>query len=794
MLIFSLQTFSQGEANMWFFGVNAGLNFNTNPVTSILGLSLGHISTEGCATISDSNGNLLFYTNGVNVRNKNHQIMMNGNSMAGSNDSTQSSAIIPYPGTYNSETNCYDKYFLVTLNAYNLPNGNGVSYSEIDMTMDNGLGAVTQNKNIHLFGTRTTEKVCVVPHSNGCDYWVIFQVANSSDFYSYHISNNGFNTEPIISTTTVFATPGSGQLKASPNNKLLSCCVMSGNSPGLYVFNFDNNTGLVTEKFADTTIADIGGTSFSPNSKVLYGSNDKIYQFDMTTTTNDAFVNSKTLIATMGSFSFMQLAPDGKIYITRIQGFTALSAINNPNNLGEDCNFTFNSLVLGGFSMLGLPDHISRLSNEIIIENENCNTLQLALENNYNISNYNWEMSYTTDSQNIISISSEANPIFTIPNQTENYIITCKIESECYSDTFLLSFSPSNLSNTIMPSFVFSTNTYCQNQTPSVLPTTSLEGITGTWSPNTIDTSNIGVSTYVFTPYSGECAYPFTLETTVNPSVNITFSNASICNGETLNFPDTGSISGTWNPATISNTTSKTYTFTPNSPCGLASEWFVEVRNEQPINFAQTTICNGEEINFPNTNAIAGIWSPNTVSNTTSSNYTFTPINNCIQPSTWQVNVVHPATNLSLTTVNNSIVVNTENTIHQLLYQLNNGFTQFSNVFNQVNSGCHTVSVTDSFGCTQLSSTIFVLDYPKFFTPNNDGFNDYWNINLENSNSKLFIFDRYGKLIKQVFPNEIGWNGTYNNKQLPATDYWFVLEYDECGIQKTFKSHFSLLR
>jgi gliding motility-associated-like protein len=794
MLIFSLQTFSQGEANMWFFGVNAGLNFNTNPVTSILGLSLGHISTEGCATISDSNGNLLFYTNGVNVRNKNHQIMMNGNSMAGSNDSTQSSAIIPYPGTYNSETNCYDKYFLVTLNAYNLPNGNGVSYSEIDMTMDNGLGAVTQNKNIHLFGTRTTEKVCVVPHSNGCDYWVIFQVANSSDFYSYHISNNGFNTEPIISTTTVFATPGSGQLKASPNNKLLSCCVMSGNSPGLYVFNFDNNTGLVTEKFADTTIADIGGTSFSPNSKVLYGSNDKIYQFDMTTTTNDAFVNSKTLIATMGSFSFMQLAPDGKIYITRIQGFTALSAINNPNNLGEDCNFTFNSLVLGGLSMLGLPDHISRLSNEIIIENENCNTLQLALENNYNISNYNWEIAYATDSQNIISISSEANPIFTIPNQTENYIITCKIESECYSDTFLLSFSPSNLSNTIMPSFVFSTNTYFQNQTPSVLPTTSLEGITGTWSPNTIDTSNIGVSTYIFTPNSGECAYPFTLETTVNPSVNITFSNASICNGETLNFPDTGSISGTWNPATISNTISKIYTFTPNSPCGLATEWFVEVRNDQPINFAQTTICNGEEINFPNTNAIAGIWSPNTVSNTTSSNYTFTPTNNCIQPSTWQVNVVHPATNLSLTTVNNSIVVNTENTIHQLLYQLNNGFTQFSNVFNQVNSGCHTVNVTDSFGCTQLSSTIFVFDYPKFFTPNNDGFNDYWNINLENSNSKLFIFDRYGKLIKQVFPNEIGWNGTYNNKQLPATDYWFVLEYDECGIQKTFKSHFSLLR
>ena len=114
-----MSIFAQGESNIWYFGGNAGLNFNTSPPTPLFDLPITNtFSTEGCSTVSDSNGNLLFYTNGEKVWNKNFQIMFNGDHLSGHNSSTQSSAIIPYPGTYNSTENRFDKYFLVTLDQY----------------------------------------------------------------------------------------------------------------------------------------------------------------------------------------------------------------------------------------------------------------------------------------------------------------------------------------------------------------------------------------------------------------------------------------------------------------------------------------------------------------------------------------------------------------------------------------------------------------------------------------------------------------------------------------------------
>ncbi|NJM78616.1 MAG: T9SS type B sorting domain-containing protein [Flavobacterium sp.] len=91
---------------------------------------------------------------------------------------------------------------------------------------------------------------------------------------------------------------------------------------------------------------------------------------------------------------------------------------------------------------------------------------------------------------------------------------------------------------------------------------------------------------------------------------------------------------------------------------------------------------------------------------------------------------------------------------------------------------------------------IEVIDYPKFFTPNGDGFNDTWNIFGLSSipNTKIFIFDRYGKLIKQISPAGLGWDGSFNGEQLPSTDYWFTVEYEENQQAKVFKAHFALKR
>jgi gliding motility-associated-like protein len=89
-----------------------------------------------------------------------------------------------------------------------------------------------------------------------------------------------------------------------------------------------------------------------------------------------------------------------------------------------------------------------------------------------------------------------------------------------------------------------------------------------------------------------------------------------------------------------------------------------------------------------------------------------------------------------------------------------------------------------------------VINYPKFFTPNSDNYNDTWNIFglSEQFNSKISIFDRYGKLLKQISPRGIGWDGTYNGQPMPSDDYWFIVEYEEAGSSKEFKSHFSLKR
>jgi len=129
-------------------------------------------------------------------------------------------------------------------------------------------------------------------------------------------------------------------------------------------------------------------------------------------------------------------------------------------------------------------------------------------------------------------------------------------------------------------------------------------------------------------------------------------------------------------------------------------------------------------------------------------------------------------------------------------YQLDFGPFQDSPVFENVSSGIHTVHVRDKNGCGMSDAEALVINYPKFFTPNGDGFNDTWNIvDLKSqATAKINIFDRYGKFISQITPSGAGWDGTFHSKELPSTDYWFVVNYEEDGIEKEFKAHFAMKR
>jgi gliding motility-associated-like protein len=138
------------------------------------------------------------------------------------------------------------------------------------------------------------------------------------------------------------------------------------------------------------------------------------------------------------------------------------------------------------------------------------------------------------------------------------------------------------------------------------------------------------------------------------------------------------------------------------------------------------------------------------------------------------------------------------NTTAQFLYSLDNETPQTSGVFDNVLPGVHVVTISDASGCWSYSETVLIVDFPKFFTPNGDGVNDTWSIIQQDqiSISQIYIFNRYGKLLKQLDPDSPGWDGTYNGSQLPATDYWFKIMYIE-GVdseQKEFKAHFTLKR
>jgi len=129
-----------------------------------------------------------------------------------------------------------------------------------------------------------------------------------------------------------------------------------------------------------------------------------------------------------------------------------------------------------------------------------------------------------------------------------------------------------------------------------------------------------------------------------------------------------------------------------------------------------------------------------------------------------------------------------------VLFSLDDGPWVASNVFEGVSMGTHTVRIQTP--CEDYTIEVSLINYPHYFTPDQDGIHDTWNIvGMQGDESaKIYIFDRYGKLLKQISPAGSGWDGTYNGHPLPSTDYWFTVFFTENAKPKEFKAHFSLKR
>lgn len=268
-------------------------------------------------------------------------------------------------------------------------------------------------------------------------------------------------------------------------------------------------------------------------------------------------------------------------------------------------------------------------------------------------------------------------------------------------------------------------------------------------------------------------------------------------------------INGTWSPAVVSTTASGTYTFTSNtSECATTQTMNIVVNPDNP-GFSDFSICSGNgapNLDTTSPNGVTGIWDPATIDDMNSDSYTFTPdAGQCASPQTITITVIPSDVLVDFNwTVTEAFAENQKITVLAIaaggdyLYKLDDGPFQSSPVFEYVASGSHSITVMDQAGCSMpiTKNDILVVNYPKYFTPNNDGFNDTWNVKQLSSQPSAYIriFDRYGKFLKQISPNGDGWNGAFNGYLLPADDYWFVIHYLENNIVKEFKSHFALKR
>lgn len=315
-------------------------------------------TSEGSAVMSDTNGNLLFYTDGNTVWNKYHDTMSNGAGLNGSMSSVQSSVIVKQPGNTNI-------YYLFTTDIRFVAGfkDKGLCYSIVDINADGGLGAITL-KNQPLMDL-SIEKLCATMHFNEKDFWIASAKNTTDSIYLFLLDETGLkfkSTTKINNFYTYIDIPT--QMKFSSDGKYLAYANGNGapNQGEICWLDFDNINGVFTNprriKSLDKSPY---GLEFSPNGKYLYFTLNiarQIYQVDLAKfNSNIHFSNYSNLIFDAQNvqkyFGSMQLAPDGKIYFVRgLDSF--LSSIDDPNQV--NCQLNVNAVKLKkGLTLLGLP-------------------------------------------------------------------------------------------------------------------------------------------------------------------------------------------------------------------------------------------------------------------------------------------------------------------------------------------------------------------------------------------------------------------------------------------------------
>lgn len=825
LLFFTLNMFAQKEANNWLFGVSAGIHFEDDgSVTTLSGSAIA--TNEGCSSISDVNGNLLFYTDGRNVWDRNNIIMPNGNytlgtGLLGDPSSTQSAIIVP-------DKNNPNIYYIFTVdephheNAATYPNpftgsypeggsvpleddgfNNGLNYSIVDLSLtgDNGsIGNIT-TRNIHLvtynpanieeIKYKCSEKITSVRKSNGTGYWVITQFINT--FYAFEITAAGVNLTPVITQlapmvpTSGYRRNAIGCIKASPNGKKIAIAhAQIGTITGateqngaVYLYNFNDLTGTLSSPTAISTNTMPYGVEFSPKSKKLYvtynNSNSGfggVHQYNLL---SNNIPTSDILIKSTNQAGTLQLGPNGKIYKAVVNSNT-LDIINTPEEDGALCNYTTDGINLGaGTCFFGLPPFITSYFFTNIMVTHKCfgDATSFALNDD-------------TDAFDSVSWNfGDGSPTSTAINPTHTYTATGTY-------TVTASIMRQALVSVVSTEFII---------TPTPVANT----------PNTLKECDPGNDGSAVFKLSENTPVILGAQSSTDYKVNYFDSRANAeANVTPLNDTAYNNHS---NPQTIYARIQSG----ANPECYQIIDFQIQALSSPNVSNSETaTVCLNTK-DYITLQAIATAstgytykWSTGETTSSIQVNtpgvYTVTITNSLGCSSTKMIAVT--ASNTA--TINDIIIndlrdnstvtviatpTNNVDTVYHYSLDKPNGPYQESNVFEYVTSGVHTVYVYDVKGCGVIAQEITVLTLPKFFTPNGDGINDTWNIIGINtffySKSKIYIFDRYGKLLADVNPKGLGWDGTYKGNKLPSDDYWYILQLDN---GRTVKGHFSMIR
>jgi len=916
----AIPSFAQKEAAIWYFGGRAGLDFNTGSPVALTNGNL--ITKEGCATISDKGGNLLFYTDGSLVFNKNHQIMPNGYGLLGHNSSTQSAIIVPKPN------NPYIYYIFTvdqplpanadddTSNDIDPPN-NGLNYSQVDLRLNNGLGdIVITEKNIPLVTYNPTEieevkykcseKITAVQHGDGVSFWVITHFINN--FYAFKIGVQGVNKTPIKTATALTIPIGGylanaiGYLKASPNGKKVVIANNASrrtneNGPkgnpirdtgNVLLFDFDSSTGKISNEITLLTNANPYGVEFSSKTKKLYVTTNKfnadgeiilesyLLQYDLK---NPNIPSSKTIVNTSSLVSgALQLGIDEKIYRA---GYLAtdfkrnkISVINNPELDGTNCNYLPDAIDLKTGSVeQGLPPFITSLFLYTFSYEYNCfgQSTHFFINSAETIDSVVWDFGDGTTSTDreayhtylapgdykvtLIKIVNGENreplektiTIFETPNiLAKPYkLVQCDTQDSLPMDglsTFNLALANEPLCLGVKD---FQVN-YYHNLAEAEADTENIRTLPYIYQNSAPDEM---VYAKVFQSNSS-CYIIGTIILHANKNSSILPESFSKCDsGDGTAWFDLDQkkllIKTELNlPADVAlffYSTKKEADLGENELKGshslAAKTLFIRAENNEgcfgtgqfdlvvesspkisPLELklvcegsANPTVVLDAGILAPNTSAdFTYLWSTNettpTITVTDQGEYTVTVKNKAGCTATHKSIV-----NMSYLARINNIIVNdlqSKNDViielanrnnYQFMLQLENGSVipfQDSPVFENIPGGFHELTIKNADGCGAISDNIAVMSVPKFFTPNNDGFNDYWNVKgvtpSFDTNSVVCIYDRYGKLIKQwALSSNEGWDGNFNGVQLPSDDYWYTVKFEN---KREAKGHFSLQR